>query len=96
MKTVSAPSACASMTAADPTPPAAWISAHPPEASFSEMDQCFVRRDKDLGDCGGGKGEPVGNRDAIRESTRAYSVYAPPPMMAITRSPFRKSVGLES
>jgi len=32
-------------------------------SQFSEMDQCFVRRDKDFGDCGGlGKREPVGNR----------------------------------
>src|SRR5277367_259803 len=32
-------------------------------SQFSEMDQCFVGRDKDFGDCsGGGKGEPVGDR----------------------------------
>jgi hypothetical protein len=35
VKTIFAPSACASMTAAEPTPPAAaWISAQPPEVSF--------------------------------------------------------------
>jgi hypothetical protein len=61
-------------------------------SQFSEMDQRFVRRDKDFVDGGGGKEEPVGNAMAMRESTRAYSACAPPPTMAITRSPFRKPV----